>query len=292
MNRKGIILAGGKGSRLFPATVSVCKQLLPVYDKPLVYYPLSVLMTAGIKEILIICTPRDLDAFQSLFGDGSHLGIRISYEKQYSPDGLADAFLIGEKFIDNSPSCLILGDNIFYGNELSEILKTACNKIEGATILGYQVNNPKSYGVIEFDENMKMKKITEKPESPASNIAVTGLYFYDETVCSRVKNLKPSKRNELEITDLNNSYLIDKDLKLINLKRGCAWLDTGTHENLLEASQFIQTIEKRQGIKIACLEEISFNNKWIEIDALKNVAKKYKNSSYGNYLEKFIKNYV
>ncbi len=292
MNRKGIILAGGKGSRLFPATVSVCKQLLPVYDKPLVYYPLSVLMTAGIKEILIICTPRDLDAFQSLFGDGSHLGIRISYEKQYSPDGLADAFLIGEKFIDNSPSCLILGDNIFYGNELSEILKTACNKIEGATILGYQVNNPKSYGVIEFDENMEMKKITEKPESPASNIAVTGLYFYDETVCSRVKNLKPSKRNELEITDLNNSYLIDKDLKLINLKRGCAWLDTGTHENLLEASQFIQTIEKRQGIKIACLEEISFNNKWIEIDALKNVAKKYKNSSYGNYLEKFIKNYV
>ena len=292
MNRKGIILAGGKGSRLYPATISVCKQLLPVYDKPLIYYPLSTLMSAGIREILIICSPRDIIAFKNLLGNGSQWGIDISYAEQPAPEGLAQVFIIGEKFIGDSPSCLILGDNIFYGNELNEILNIASQKIDGATIMGYQVQDPSVYGVIEFGTEEKIKNIEEKPKNPKSNIAVTGLYFYDNTACSRAKGLKPSKRNELEITDLNNSYLNDNKLNLIKLKRGCAWLDTGTHENLLEASQFIQTIEKRQGIKIACLEEIALNKKWIEIDKLEELILTHKNSSYGKYLSKLIKIHV
>ena len=227
-----------------------------------------------------------------LLGNGSQWGIDISYAEQPAPEGLAQAFIIGEKFIGDSPSCLILGDNIFYGNELNEILNIASQKIDGATIMGYQVQDPSVYGVIEFGTEEKIKNIEEKPKNPKSNIAVTGLYFYDNTACSRAKGLKPSKRNELEITDLNNSYLNDNKLNLIKLKRGCAWLDTGTHENLLEASQFIQTIEKRQGIKIACLEEIALNKKWIEIDKLEELILTHKNSSYGKYLSKLIKIHV
>tara|TARA_B110000444_G_scaffold229553_1_gene236148 strand:+ start:1735 stop:2604 length:870 start_codon:yes stop_codon:yes gene_type:complete len=286
MNRKGIILAGGMGTRLYPATISVCKQLLPVYDKPLIFYPLSTLMTAGIREILIICTPSDINLFRDLFGNGSNLGISIDYAEQSKPNGIAEAFIIGKEFLNNSPSCLILGDNIFYGNDLTKTL-TKCNQDhEGATIMGYRVNDPQMYGVIEFDNNNEIVKIEEKPLKPKSNIAVTGIYFYDNTVSEKAKSLSPSKRNELEITDLNNLYLNENKLKYTRLNRGSAWLDTGTHENLLEASQFIRAIEKRQGIKIACLEEISLRFGWINQRQVDLAISKYKNSSYGSYLSK------
>lgn len=286
MNRKGIILAGGLGTRLYPATISVCKQLLPVYDKPLIYYPLSTLMTAGIREILIVCTPSDIDLFKNLFGDGSNLGISIDYAEQSKPGGIAEVFIIGKEFLGESPSCLILGDNIFYGNDLTKTLIRCNQNHEGATIMGYQVNDPEMYGVIEFDSNNKIIKIEEKPLKPKSNIVVTGIYFYDNTACEKVKSLSPSLRNELEITDLNNLYLDEDKLKYIKLNRGSAWLDTGTHENLLEASEFIRAIEKRQGIKIACLEEISLNFGWINRNQIDLAISKYKNSSYGKYLSK------
>ncbi|HHU00926.1 glucose-1-phosphate thymidylyltransferase RfbA [Xiashengella succiniciproducens] len=283
---KGIILAGGSGTRLYPATKSISKQIIPVYDKPMIYYPLSVLMLAGIREILIISTPDDLPLYKRLLGDGSDLGLSFSYEEQPSPDGLAQAFLIGEKFIDNSPVCLILGDNIFYGVNLSIAMKEASKLSNGALVFGYNVNDPERYGVVEFDKEGKVISIEEKPEAPKSNYAVTGLYFYGPDVVAKAKALKPSKRGELEITDLNRLYLNEGSLHVKLLGRGMAWLDTGTHDSLLQASNFIATIEKRQGLKIASLEEIAYKKGWIGKDQLLKLAAPLSKNEYGKYLLK------
>lgn len=285
---KGIILAGGTGSRLYPITQSVSKQLLPVYDKPMIYYPLSVLMLSGIREIMIITTPQDKDSFAHLLGDGSKFGIEINYAVQPSPDGLAQAFIIGEDFIGNDDVSLILGDNIFWGHSFSPLLERAANKKNRATIFGYQVINPKEFGVVKFDDNQKVISIEEKPNKPESNYAVTGLYFYDNDVIDIAKNVKPSKRGELEITAVNQEYLKLGKLDVELLGRGFAWLDTGTKDNLHEAAVFIETIEKRQGFKIACLEEISWRNGWISTEQLISYADMHKQSEYGKYLYRLI----
>lgn len=280
---KGIILAGGTGSRLFPITLATSKQLLPIYDKPMVYYPLSVLMHAGIREILLIVNPDDLDSYRNLFGDGSQFGISIDYIIQPSADGLAQSFILGEKFIGSSNVCLILGDNIFFGENFSTHLERGIARTKGATIFSYHVNNPEDFGVVQF-ENDKVLSIEEKPEKPKSNHAVTGLYFYDNNVIEIAKNLEPSARGELEITDVNKIYLKKGQLYLEKMSRGFAWLDTGTYDSLIEAGQFIHMIEKRQGLKIACLEEIALSKGWIDIDKVLEQANKFKSTSYGTYL--------
>lgn len=284
LKRKGIILAGGSGTRLHPLTVSVSKQLMPVYDKPMIYYPLSVLMLAGIREILIITTPHDQQAFVTLLGDGAQWGLDIQYEVQDSPDGLAQAFIIGEAFLAGSPACLILGDNIFYGQGLEASLLAASSKQSGATVFGYYVNDPERYGVVSFDPQGKATSIEEKPRNPASNYAVTGLYFYDNNVVNLAKQVQPSARGELEITDLNNMYLESGSLDVELLGRGAAWLDTGTHESLLDAALYIHIIEKRQGLKIACPEEISWRKKWISNTQFETLAGALVKSGYGEYL--------
>lgn len=286
---KGIILAGGAGTRLNPATHSISKQLLPVYDKPMIYYPVSVLMLAGIRDILIISTPHDLPVFKHLLGDGSRFGINFSYREQPAPEGLAQAFLIGEDFIENEPVCLILGDNIFYGYGLSKILSNASKLEQGALVFGYLVNDPQRYGVVEFDNDGTVISIEEKPEKPKSDYAVTGLYFYGSDVAGKARTLKPSARGELEITDLNRLYLQESRLRVELMGRGMAWLDTGTHESLLQASNFIHTIEQRQGLKIACLEEIAYNKGFICREELLEIAGSMKNSQYGEYLFKISK---
>ncbi|KAB2648027.1 MAG: glucose-1-phosphate thymidylyltransferase RfbA [Verrucomicrobia bacterium] len=284
MNRKGIILAGGSGTRLFPLTIAVSKQLMPVYDKPMIYYPLSVLMLAGIKEVLIISTPIDLPLFRRLLGDGANLGMKLEYAEQPSPDGLAQAFIIGAKFIGDSPSCLILGDNLFYGHDLVRALESASEKTTGATIFGYHVADPKSYGVVEFASDGRVLSLEEKPAQPKSNYAIPGVYFYDKDVVELARNLKPSARGELEITDLNRLYLNQGNLKVELLGRGTAWLDTGTHSSLLEAGQFVQVIEQRQGLKIACLEEIAYRKGWIDKAKLQANISKLGKSAYADYL--------
>tara|TARA_B110000046_G_scaffold180887_1_gene212202 strand:- start:1364 stop:2245 length:882 start_codon:yes stop_codon:yes gene_type:complete len=285
---KGIILAGGSGTRLYPLTKSVSKQILPIYDKPMIYYPLSVLMLSGIREILIISTPRDITVFEELFGDGSFIGLEISYCVQPSPDGLAQAFILGEDFIGDDNVCLVLGDNIFYGYGLPKILKNAAAIEKGAVVFGYYVNDPERYGVVEFDENRKVVGLEEKPSEPKSNYAVTGLYYYDNSVIEKAKTLKPSKRGELEITDLNKSYLEEGTLKTELLGRGIAWLDTGTHESLIQASNFIASIEQRQGLKVSCIEEIAYRKGYITADQLAELTKPLSKNQYGQYLLKIL----
>lgn len=282
---KGIILAGGSGTRLHPLTISVSKQILPIYDKPMIYYPLSVLMLAGIRDVLIISTPRDINCFKELFGNGNQIGLNISYTVQEKPNGLAEAFLIGEKFIGDNSCALILGDNIFFGQGFSPIVKKSAKIEKGAEIFGYLVKDPREYGVVEFDENMNVLSLEEKPEKPKSKFAVPGLYFYDNTVVEKAKKIKPSKRGELEITDLNKMYLEEKNLKVNLLGRGFAWLDTGNHKNLLQASNFIETIQERQGNYVACIEEIAYKNSWITKEQLKELAKPLLKTEYGKYLE-------
>lgn len=287
--RKGIILAGGSGTRLHPATLAVSKQLLPVYDKPMVYYPLSTLMLAGIRDILIISTPQDTPRFQQLLGDGSAWGLNLSYAVQPSPDGLAQAFLIGRSFINGAPSSLVLGDNIFYGHDLPVLLAEADARTRGASVFAYHVTDPERYGVVEFDAQQRAVSIEEKPKQPKSNYAVTGLYFYDEQVCDIAAELKPSPRGELEITDLNAVYLARKQLSVSMMGRGYAWLDTGTHDSLLEAGQFIATLEKRQGLKVACPEEIAFAKGWIGAEQVLKLAAPLAKTHYGRYLQRLVR---
>ena len=289
---KGIVLAGGSGTRLYPVTKAISKQLLPIYDKPMVYYPISVLMLAGIRDILIISTPEDISKFENLLSDGSQFGVNFSYKIQPSPDGLAQAFILGEEFIGDDTAALVLGDNVFYGQSFSRTLQNAVNRVEasgGATVFGYRVRDPQRFGVVEFDENGKALSIEEKPKNPKSNYAVTGLYFYDNKVVEYAKNLKPSSRGELEITDLNNIYLKNNKLHVELLGRGFAWLDTGTHESLLQAGQYVQTVENNQGIKIACLEEIAYNMGFLKKEDIEKISSQYKNNEYYGYIKSLIK---
>lgn len=287
---KGIILAGGSGTRLYPITMGISKQLLPIYDKPMIYYPLSVLMLAGIQDILVITTPEDKTSFERLLGDGSQLGVNLSYATQPSPDGLAQAFIIGEEFIGADPVCLVLGDNIFFGQGFSPRLKAIAQKSQGATVFGYQVMDPERFGVVEFDDNYKVLSIEEKPEKPKSNWAITGLYFYDNKVVEYAKKVKPSERGELEITSLNEMYLNDNNLSVELLGRGFAWLDTGTHDSLIEAGSFVETVQKRQGMMVACPEEIAWRNGWLSDENISAIAKKLQKNEYGIYLSRLLKN--
>ena len=286
---KGIILAGGSGTRLYPITKAISKQINPIYDKPMIYYPLSILMLAGIREILVISTPRDLPLFKELLGSGEDFGVRFEYAIQEKPNGLAEAFIIGEKFIGGDSCALVLGDNIFYGHGLTGILKEAEARKEGATIFGYYVPNPKDFGVVEFDKDGKVISLEEKPQNPKSNYAVPGLYFYDNTVVEKAKRVKPSKRGELEITSINEMYLQEERLHVVNFGRGMAWLDTGTHDALLEAANFVKTIQSRQGVMVACLEEIAYRNEWISKEKVLELAKPLMKSKYGEYLVNLVK---